>query len=70
MLKKLTALAALPLAASIWSAATLKSLFPISYADAFAAALAQKYRCPLVTGDAEFRRVDQLEIDWIGAGGS
>ena len=39
-------------------------------ADAFAAALAQKYRCPLVTGDAEFRRVDQLEIDWIGAGGS
>jgi predicted nucleic acid-binding protein len=42
--------------------------FPISYADAFAAALAQKYNCPLVTGDPEFRRVDQLELDWIGSG--
>jgi predicted nucleic acid-binding protein len=37
--------------------------FPIAYADAFAAALAQKYNCPLVTGDPEFRRVDQLELD-------
>ena len=45
---------------------TLQSQFPIAYADAFAAALAQKYNCPLVTGDPEFRRVDQLEIDWIG----
>ncbi len=51
----------------IWNAATLKSRFPISYADAFAAALAQKYNCPLVTGDPEFRRVHQLEIDWIGS---
>lgn len=51
----------------IWSAATLKARFPIAYADGFAAALAQKYNCPLVTGDPEFRRVDQLELDWIGA---
>ena len=51
----------------IWSAALLKSCFPISYADAFAAALAQKYRCPLVTGDPEFRRVEKLELDWIGS---
>ena len=55
-----------PTSDDIWSAATLKSRFPIAYADAFAAALAQKYNCPLVTGDPEFRRVDQLEIDWIG----
>jgi predicted nucleic acid-binding protein len=55
-----------PTSDDIWSAATLKSQFPISYADAFAAALAQKYNCPLVTGDPEFRSVDQLEIDWIG----
>jgi hypothetical protein len=27
----------------IWNAALLKGLFPISYADAFAAALSQKY---------------------------
>lgn len=50
----------------IWNAAALKGRFPIAYADAFAAALAQKYNCPLLTGDPEFRRVDQLEIDWIG----
>lgn len=51
----------------IWNAATLKSRFPIAYADAFAAALAQKHNCPLITGDPEFRRVDQLQIDWIGS---
>ncbi len=55
-----------PTAEDIWSAASLKARFPIAYADAFAAALAQKYNCPLVTGDPEFRRVDQLELDWIG----
>ena len=52
----------------IWHAASLKGRFPISYADAFAAALAQKYNCPLVTGDPEFRAVDALELDWIGGG--
>ncbi len=56
-----------PSSDDIWSAATLKSRFPIAYADAFAAALAQKYNCPLVTGDPELRRADQLEVDWIGS---
>jgi predicted nucleic acid-binding protein len=55
-----------PTADDIWSAALLKGRFPISYADGFAAALAQKHNCPLVTGDLEFRRVAQLELDWIG----
>lgn len=55
-----------PTSDDIWAAATLKSRFPIAYADAFAGALAQKYNCPLVTGDPELRRVDQLEVDWIG----
>jgi predicted nucleic acid-binding protein len=50
----------------IWHAASLKGSFPISYADAFAAALSQKYNCPLVTGDPELRSVDQLDLDWIG----
>jgi uncharacterized protein len=50
----------------IWNAALLKGRFPISYADAFAAALAQKYNCPLATGDPEFRSVDHLKLDWIG----
>ena len=56
-----------PSAADIWNAATLKARFPIAYADAFAVALAQKHTCPLVTGDPEFRRVKQLELDWIAA---
>lgn len=56
-----------PTADDIWSAASLKARFPIAYADGFAAALAQKHNCPLVTGDPEFRRVDRLKLDWIGA---
>lgn len=55
-----------PSADDIWSAATLKGKYPISYADAFAAALARKYNCPLVTGDEEFRKVIGLELAWIG----
>jgi ribonuclease VapC len=55
-----------PSADDIWSAAALKARHPIAYADGFAAALAQKYNCPLITGDPEFRCVDQLELDWIG----
>jgi predicted nucleic acid-binding protein len=55
-----------PTAEDIWNAAELKSRFPIAYADALAAALAQKYHCPLVTGDPELRSVERLELDWIG----
>ena len=50
----------------IWDAALLKGCHPIAYADAFAAALAQKYRCPLVTGDPDFRSIADLDLDWIG----
>lgn len=57
-----------PTAEDIWNAASLKGRFPIAYADAFAAALAQKYNCPLVTGDTELLSIDQLELDWIGRG--
>jgi predicted nucleic acid-binding protein len=56
---------AVPTAEDIWSAASLKGRFAIAHAEAFAAALAQKYNCPLVTGDPELRQVDQLELDWI-----
>jgi len=55
-----------PTADEIWDATLLKGQYPIAYADAFAAALAQKYRCPLVTGDPEFRSVPDLDLDWIG----
>ena len=55
-----------PTAGEIWDAANLKSKWPISYADAFAAALAMKYHCPVVTGDPEFRKVKDLQIEWVG----
>ncbi len=57
-----------PALEDLWSAATLKGQFPISFADAFAAALAHKHNCPLVTGDPEFRSVTGLNLDWIGPG--
>ena len=55
-----------PTANEIWDAAALKGRYPIAYADAFAAALAQKYQCPLVTSDAELRSITDLNLDWIG----
>jgi len=55
-----------PTADEIWDAAVLKGRYPIAYADAFAAALAQKYQCPLVTGDPEIRSITGLDLDWIG----
>jgi len=49
----------------VWNAALLKGRYPISYADAFAVALARKHRCPVITGDPEFRSVDDLQVDWM-----
>jgi ribonuclease VapC len=49
-----------------FEAAHLKALYPISYADAFAAALARQHRARLMTGDPEFRAVERkLLIDWL-----
>ena len=56
-----------PTAEEIWDAAVLKSLYPIAYADAFAAVLAQKHACSLVTGDPELRSVLGLQLEWIGS---
>lgn len=48
------------------SAAHIKARFPLSYADAFAAALAQIKGVPLVTGDEEFSRVESfVAIEWL-----
>ncbi|MGO9311623.1 MAG: type II toxin-antitoxin system VapC family toxin [Syntrophobacteraceae bacterium] len=50
----------------VLSAAHIKGKFPISYADAFAVALAQEMTATLVTGDPEFRRVESLvKIMWL-----
>lgn len=50
----------------VLAAAHLKAHHAISYADAFAAALAHELGATLVTGDPEFGRVaDKVEIEWL-----
>jgi predicted nucleic acid-binding protein len=47
-------------------AAWIKLRGGISYADCFAAALAHRDGIPLITGDPEFRRVeDVIEVAWL-----
>lgn len=47
-------------------AAGYKSRYKMSYADCFAAALAEQKKAYLVTGDPEFERVDQeIQIIWL-----
>jgi predicted nucleic acid-binding protein len=48
------------------TAAELKAFNKMSFADCFAAALAIKKKCELVTGDKEFRQVEnKIKIRWI-----
>lgn len=47
-------------------AARFKSLHKMSYADAFAAALAKVMKADLVTGDNEFKPLDgEIKIAWV-----
>lgn len=49
-------------------AAWLKANYSISYADAFAAALAIIHKSSLLTGDPEFKKLEKKEaisIDWL-----
>jgi len=50
------------------SAARVKAHHGISYADAFAVAVAQAKRATVLTGDPEFRKVEALvATDWLPA---
>jgi ribonuclease VapC len=47
-------------------AAKIKAEFAISYADCFAAMTAKKENACLVTGDPDFRKIENLiEIEWL-----
>lgn len=49
-----------------FAAAHIKAHYRLSYADAFAVALAQQTRAALLTGDPEFRAVEHLvAIEWL-----
>jgi predicted nucleic acid-binding protein len=52
--------------ALVLSAASIKANHAISYADAFAAGLAQRLRVPVVTGDPEFQKVTAvIDVVWL-----
>ena len=49
------------------AAARIKAAYPLSYADAFAAATAQKHAAVLLTGDPDFKHVEKsIDIEWLG----
>lgn len=50
------------------SAASIKATFSVSYADAFAAAVAEIYDAVLLTGDPEFKALEKegiITIKWL-----
>jgi len=48
------------------AAAHVKALHPISYADAFAVALAQQMQAVILTGDPEFGKIEDLVVvEWL-----
>jgi ribonuclease VapC len=50
----------------IMRAAEIKAEYAISYADCFAVATAEKLSASIITGDAEFKKVEHLvSVDWI-----
>ncbi len=49
-------------------AAIYKATYRLSYADAFAAALAKEKKAELVTGDPEFKELQkEIKIAWLGS---
>ena len=49
-----------------FAAAHIKAHYPLSYADAFAVALAQQLDAVIVTGDPEFKSVEGIvRIEWL-----
>jgi len=51
----------------VLSAAHIKAHFPVAYEDAFAIVAAQSHDGVLVTGDPEFKAVEEdIRIEWIG----
>ena len=54
--------------AASMAAARIKAAYPLSLADAFAASLAASNQAQLLTGDPEFKRLEQaheIEVRWL-----
>ena len=49
-----------------YEAAKLKGRYRIAYADCFAAALSARLKAPVITGDPEFKKLEnEVSIHWI-----
>jgi predicted nucleic acid-binding protein len=52
--------------AEVIEAARIKAEYPLAYADCFVASTACRKKAPVITGDPEFKKVQQIiEIDWL-----
>ena len=54
--------------AAVAAASLIKSSYPLSYADCFAVALAQRHGAAVVTGDPEFAQMEDegiIAIEWL-----
>ena len=67
-----TILPSLPLACvtngceDVLEAARIKAEYSLSYADCFAVATALKEDAPVVTGDPEFKKIEEIiKVDWV-----
>lgn len=51
----------------VLEAARIKARYAIAYADCFAVATALREGAPIVTGDPEFRKIEDIvQVEWIG----
>jgi predicted nucleic acid-binding protein len=51
---------------NVFAAAELKALHPIAFADCFAAAIALQNRATVITGDPEFKVLEnKIAIEWL-----
>lgn len=51
---------------TVLAAAHIKASYPLSYADAFVVATAQRRQATILTGDPEFHSVeDQTPVEWL-----
>ena len=50
----------------VFAAAHIKARYPLSYADAFSVAVAQRHGGRVMTGDPEFRAVEsEIPVQWL-----
>ena len=55
-----------PSSALIMQASEIKAQYAISYADCFAVATALRYTAAIITGDPEFKKVENLvKVHWV-----